>query len=103
MKRLLEDIRPIALVGIATVTFVSLRFFLFLLLDQFASHFGLSDKVDELFRLIEGILVFQLIFMLLLIWGLERAMAKPPKTEVTETTKSNKPLPDHQGSASPSR
>lgn len=91
MKRLLEDIRPIALVGIASGTSLSLLWFLLLLLDQFASRFALSDKVDGLYHLLQSIIVVQWLFMLILIWSLERARAKPPRPEDAEQTKGPEP------------
>ena len=76
MKRLLENLRPVALVGVATGTFVSLLWFLLQWYDEFASRFALSDKVQGLYRLILGIAVVQLLMMLILIWSLERVIAK---------------------------
>ena len=107
MKRLLENVRPIALVGVATGTFVSLLWFLLQWYDEFASRFGLSDKVQGLYRLIMGIAVIQWLMMLILIWGLERVMAKRRGTEEAEQTRCSEPggnaLVDNRRSAAPGR
>jgi uncharacterized membrane protein YiaA len=81
MKRMFDSIRPLALAGIATGTCISLLFVQILLLNEFASRLALTDKVFGLFRLTLGLIIFQGIFMALLILSLEWRMAKQHNAE----------------------
>jgi hypothetical protein len=83
-KRLLDEVRPIALAGMAAALSLTLLWLNFLWLDEFASRFGLSEKVIELHRLVTVILAIQWLIMLTLIWGLERALSRRRSTAEAE-------------------
>ena len=82
--RMREILRPLGLVVLAGCLFISLLWVNTMCMDEFASNFILSDRVQRLHRLTNGLLILQTIFILALVCALEMAMKKKRESEGAE-------------------
>ena len=76
MMRMREILRSLGLVVLAGCLFISLLWVNTMCMDEFASNFILSDRVQRLHRLTSGLLFLQTILTLALVCTLEMAMKK---------------------------
>ena len=81
MMRMGDILRPLGLVVLAGGLFISLLWLNTLFMDEFASKFILSDRVQSLHRITSGLLFLQTILILTLVCALEMALTKKRKPE----------------------
>ena len=81
-----DILRPLALVVLAGGLLMSLLWLNTMCLDEFASKFILSDRVQRLHRLTSALLLLQTILILALVCALEMAITRKRKSEGAEPT-----------------
>jgi hypothetical protein len=89
-----DILRPLGLVVLAGGLFISLLWLNTMCMDEFASKFILSDRVQSLHRLTSGLLFLQTILILALVCALEMAITKKRKSKGAELARCSEPGDD---------